>query len=116
MSEVHTNPNYNNKTFHNDIALIKLSKPIEFGRNVKSACLNFKDEKYDYLYATGYGAVTPEFEDDNGKKIVEQISGDELKYAFFKENKTLGESCLDVFICIDSYFEGSGDSPCMGKC
>lgn len=55
-AERYIHPDYNSKTFENDIALIKLQKPIEYTENtVNQACLDFSGNQYSYLIASGYG-------------------------------------------------------------
>lgn len=80
-SEVHMNPKYKGLEdhFQNDIAIIKLAKPIRFTDNVRPACFNFKNQTYDYLIASGYGTTSPQFLDKEGHQIGTQKMGDRLK-------------------------------------
>lgn len=115
VSEVILHPNYDTTVYHNDIAIIKLVKPIEFEYGIEAACINYNDQKYDYLIGSGYGTTSPKFKDlKTGKQIGKQKSGNFLRFALLKENKKLDEDCLDHFICIDSYHKNSGESICMG--
>ena len=80
-SEVHRHPLYvgMDDHFRNDIAIIKLAKPIQFSDTVKPACLNFKNQTYDYLLASGYGTTTPRFLDQDGNPLNVQKTSDRLK-------------------------------------
>ena len=53
-------PNYNSRTFENDIALIKLSVEVTFKEHIVPACLPNKNELYTkrVAYATGWGRTS----------------------------------------------------------
>jgi len=112
-SELYVHPDYDSKTFVNDIAIVKLKEQVNFKNNVQSACFNFLDKQYPYLFASGYGATSPKYVDSNGQQIGTQKQGNQLKYAIFKENRN-APGCTDDFVCIDSFYHSSGDSVCMG--
>lgn len=103
-------PDYNSKTFVNDIALIRLQDPIQYtGDTVQRACVDYSDQVYNYYIASGYGSVTKRYM-VNGV-VNDDTDGNELKYAFFKETR---DDCPDnnMFVCINSYYKNSGDSIC----
>lgn len=58
-------PNFKASTKKNDIALIRVTKPIEFSKDVQPACLNvdLRDENPNMnLTVTGWGLISPESE------------------------------------------------------
>lgn len=63
MKEMIKHPNYSAVTKKNDIALIKLTKRIEFGPNIRPACLEMElRDKHDSveLNVTGWGTTEAE--------------------------------------------------------
>ena len=79
--EVHQHPLYKGLEDHfiNDIAIIKLDRPIRFSDTVRPACFNLKNQTYDYLVASGYGTTSPRFLDQDGHPLNVQRTGDRLK-------------------------------------
>lgn len=57
--EIIIHPNYSNSTGANDIALIKLNKPVNLSSSVHPICLPFDDEKVstNKLQVIGFGAT-----------------------------------------------------------
>lgn len=115
-SELHTHPDYNPQTFHNDIAIVKLQTPITYSYNVDRACLNFMDRQYDYLIASGYGGTTQKRTDQNGDVVGDYDSGNQLKYAYFYENRNQRDDCSVDFVCIEATNMDASvpDSVCNG--
>ena len=94
-----------------DIAVLKLSQPLEFiEAQVEPACLNteFKDA-YDVLMASGWGTTSISRKDTNTGKLHTGDVSPVLKQAFFYEDK---KGCKEYLICIDS---DNRDSVCQGK-
>ena len=60
MSHIYRHGNYDKNSNVNDIAMIKLSSPVDLsGRNTRSACLPDNNENFDNLVCTvtGWGAT-----------------------------------------------------------
>lgn len=58
-------PNFKASTKKNDIALVRVTKPIEFAKDVQPACLNIdlRDENPTLnLTVTGWGLISTESE------------------------------------------------------
>ncbi|XP_008218019.2 serine protease snake-like [Nasonia vitripennis] len=59
IESIKPHPDYNSSQLYADIALIKLSKPVEFSKTVKPACLYpIPDLEPKYLWASGYGSTS----------------------------------------------------------
>lgn len=62
-AQVYVHPAYTAAPrFHNDIAIIKLQRPIAFNSGVQPACLNFVDQHRQFLVASGYGTTSPQYQ------------------------------------------------------
>lgn len=96
----------------NDIAILKLSRPIDkfiIGK-VEPACFNTKRRTYsNILMASGWGDTSLAVRDPTIRKIVKKGKLSEvLKMAFFKEVTT---ECKKYSICVNS--ENEIDSVCF---
>ena len=60
LSKVFVHPDYNRYTQSNDIALIKLEKPLEFDADVREICLPSKNQETDQkvVVASGWGVTS----------------------------------------------------------
>lgn len=68
VQEMIVHPYFSYYTLANDIALIKLNKPLEFNTNVQPICLPDSDDEFHNRYGTvsGWGTMTA------GKKFSQQ--------------------------------------------
>ncbi|XP_038051942.1 uncharacterized protein LOC119724798 isoform X2 [Patiria miniata] len=60
IERIYSHPGYNNKVLTNDIALLKLTRPVEMNDNVRPVCLDLQTnedivEKYTKCYTAGWG-------------------------------------------------------------
>nr|XP_022913256.1 serine protease snake-like isoform X3 [Onthophagus taurus] len=53
----YSHPNYTTDSFYNDIAILKLNKPVQITTYAKPACLQSEFEFKDRLTVTGWGAL-----------------------------------------------------------
>ena len=64
------------ETFNNDLALLKLDKPVQFTRTVSPICLP-QSSLFDYAgrsaVATGWGKLKETVEDDNSTTNIDDI-------------------------------------------
>ena len=59
-ANVYTHPDFTNQApFHSDVAIIELQNRIQFTDGVEKACLNYQNQHYDYLIASGFGLTSP---------------------------------------------------------
>ncbi|GJQ81841.1 hypothetical protein Trydic_g9869 [Trypoxylus dichotomus] len=56
VTEITVHPEYHHIRRHNDIGLVKLSKPVKFSQNVNAVCLYDKDDSPKGLIAVGRGS------------------------------------------------------------
>ena len=60
VQSIMTHPDYENKPFDNDIALMKLSEPVTFTEYIRPACLSSNMSTFHNAttcWATGWGSV-----------------------------------------------------------
>ena len=63
----------------------------------------------------GYGRISMQ-ENDNGNVVVESKEGNELRYAYAKENRDEHQCQKEGMnnVCLESYDDGSGEGTCNG--
>ncbi|XP_057319392.1 serine protease snake-like isoform X2 [Microplitis mediator] len=113
-----THPDYKLPLRYNDIALIKLEKPVDLNAEVRPACLEteeiLKEKKF---IASGFGKTAYEAEtgsDDLMKVTLDKIETDECKEKFKSElgSKQMPEGLKETMICA-GVMEGGKDT-CQG--
>ena len=76
MERVEMHPDYDYDNFNNDIALIKLKKPVVFKKHINSVCLPKQDESISTKigYVTGWGKT--KFTSDKRPSILQEAKID----------------------------------------
>ena len=60
IAQVILHPNYDDPSNRNDIAIVKLSEPLEFNESIQPMCLpskEFEPKEGDLCYASGWGGI-----------------------------------------------------------
>ena len=74
LSSIHLHPGYNNQSFEFDAALILLSEPVGFHRNIQPICL-YNSPKNDLtgrrVTATGWGMI---YENDRNAAVLQKVN------------------------------------------
>ncbi|GJQ81845.1 hypothetical protein Trydic_g9872 [Trypoxylus dichotomus] len=63
VKETIIHPDYKHIEKHNDIALLRLSRPVKFSENVKAVCLHSRNELPPGLIVAGWGVINKETEE-----------------------------------------------------
>ena len=61
LSAIYVHPRYNRKTTDNDIALLKLSRPVKFTKYIRPACVpssSFRVRSGANAFVSGWGATS----------------------------------------------------------
>ncbi|KRT78365.1 Trypsin, partial [Oryctes borbonicus] len=97
ISDIIIHPDYQHLTKHNDIALLRLSKPATFSKNVNAICLDIKNELPSEFITASWGLIKSE----ETSKLLKRAF---LKtYALDKCNQTFsnpGWGIIDSQLCI----------------
>lgn len=110
VEQIWTHPDYSPWVY--DVAILKLSVPILFGNGVEPACFDLSYNIPDYWIISGFG----DRKTSNGNRDpTPQVLGKELKWAYAREDRN-ANFCKDsdAFVCLQPYYQGSGDSSCFG--
>ena len=112
-------PNYNQRGFKNDIALLELKNPLQFSSTVLPGCLDTQRDRRNYgeVLATGYGLTTKRVIDLRTGKLIWRGSVSRfLKELLNVDISETAEQCQKVKsnICIDSKSPGTLESVCFG--
>ena len=111
-------PNFDAREIANDIALIKLEKPLELSQTVLPGCLDTEKARKSYgdLVITGYGVTSKRiFDIKNRREIGVPSSSRFLKELGYKDISESGEKCQSIpgILCVDSQ-SGIKESSCFG--
>ena len=111
-------PNFNLEDFLNDIALIKLEKPLELSQTVLPGCLDTEKARKSYgdVVITGYGLTSkPIVDRKQGREIGNPSNSRFLKELGYKDISESDEKCRGSpgILCVDSQ-SGIKESGCYG--
>jgi len=101
---------------HADVALLQLSKPIQYVDGIKNGCIDYSESIKSYYIMAGYGRISISERDDSGKEVISARRGNELRYAYAKENRDEPQCQKEGLnnVCLESYDDGSGEGACNG--
>ena len=84
VSESYTHPDYHSGNNYADLALLKLSQPIQFIDGVDSVCLDYSEQIEPFYYIAGFGGTSVILKDGN-TEVQPGKPGNELKFAHMRE-------------------------------
>lgn len=111
-SASYIHPDYHSSSNYADLALIKLSSPIQFTDGVDSVCLDYSERIEPYYYIAGFGK-TSVILSDNGREVQAGAPGNELKWARMRETRDAGFCSGMESVCVEAY-DDPNDSGCIG--
>jgi secreted trypsin-like serine protease len=115
IAEAIAHADYSAQTKYNDIALLKLAKPIKFDAKVRPACLNTKaDLKWDKAIAIGFGKLNYENTETSKHLMKVQLSNIDREFckSAYADNKLMTKGVIETQFCAGEK-EGKKDT-CQG--
>ncbi|RWS00870.1 venom protease-like protein [Dinothrombium tinctorium] len=106
-------PEYDSELYNDDIAILKLKRPLKFARNRMPICLPTKDRtKFEDLIVAGWGWI-----DSSGKRSRHLLTTDIKETDFDYCNKQWNNTLTDKQFCAADYgkdaCEGDSGGPVM---
>lgn len=114
ISQTILHPEYQKDSKYNDIAILKLSGPIQFNGNIRPACLNTNAQlSWDKAIVIGFGKVESDGPNSDHlmKVMLSNYARQDCSEAY-KDNKAMTNGLLDSQFCAGEV-EGGKDS-CQG--
>lgn len=111
-SASYTHPDYRSGSNYADLALIKLSQPIQFTDAVDSVCLDYSERIEPYYYIAGFGTTSVILKDGD-REVQSGTPGNELKFARMRETRDAGFCSGMESVCVEA-LNDPNDSGCIG--
>uniref|UniRef100_A0A3B3X2D2 Peptidase S1 domain-containing protein n=1 Tax=Poecilia mexicana TaxID=48701 RepID=A0A3B3X2D2_9TELE len=111
LAQILCHPEYDSRTFNNDICLLRLSKPVKFTKYIQPICLPSETSDFhdgDKAWVTGFGVTATGSSSNKLKEVDVPIVGRKRCTCYYKRSALI----TDNMICA-GYFRGGKDA-CQG--